>query len=244
MPVSGLQWVEGSYSLVFGGLLLLGGRGRRPVRGGTGCSWPGSPCLPWPRWPAPWRPPLDAAGGQGRPGGGATLLAPTSLSLITSIFEQGPERDRAVSVYSAMAALGAITGVVLGGVVTQLLNWQWVLVAALPIALPVIALTPTVVGEHRAPGRHGLLDLGDALTGTLGLASLLYAVLRAGERGWGAQATLAPLAAGVALLAAFVAVERRAPAPLVPLPVLRRPRVAAPNAAICLRRPPAPRPIC
>ena len=70
MPVSGLQWVEGSYSLVFGGLLLLGGRGRRPVRGGTGCSWPGSPCLPWPRWPAPWRPPLDAAGGQGRPGGG------------------------------------------------------------------------------------------------------------------------------------------------------------------------------
>ena len=166
-------------------------------------------------------------------GVGAALLAPTSLSLITSIFEQGPERDRAVSVYSAMAALGAITGVVLGGVVTQLLNWRWVLVAALPIALPVIALTPTVVSEHRAPGRHGLLDLGDALTGTLGLASLLYAVSRAGERGWGAQATLAPLAAGVALLAAFVAVERRAPAPLVPLPVLRRPRVAAPNAAIC-----------
>jgi Major Facilitator Superfamily len=240
MPVSGLQWVEGSYSLVFGGLLLLGGRGRRPVRGGTGCFLAGFTLLAL----ASLAGALAAAPGccwrTGSPRGGAALLAPTSLSLITSIFEQGPERDRAVSVYSAMAALGAITGVVLGGVVTQLLNWRWVLVAALPIALPVIALTPTVVGEHRAPGRHGLLDLGDALTGTLGLASLLYAVLRAGERGWGAQATLAPLAAGVALLAAFVAVERRAPAPLVPLPVLRRPRVAAPNAAICLRRPPAP----
>ena len=133
----GRRPVSGRHRLFLAGftLLALASLAGAPAAA-PGCCWrPGSP-RGW-----GWCPP-----------------APTSISLITSIFEQGPERDRAVNVYSAMAALGAITGVVLGGVVTQLLNWRWVLVAALPIALPVIALTPTVVGEHRAPGRHGLLD--------------------------------------------------------------------------------------
>jgi hypothetical protein len=108
------------------------------------------------------------------------------------------------------------------------------MVIALPIAVPVLLLTPSVVGEHRPLDRRRRLDLAGAITGTLGLASLLYAVSGAGERGWGAPTTLAPLAAGAALLGGFVAVERRSPAPLVPLAVLRRPRVAVPNAAILL----------
>jgi MFS family permease len=162
------------------------------------------------------------------------MAAPTALALVAGGFEEGTERDRAVGVYSAMGALGSITGVVLGGVVTQLLGWRWAMVAALPVALPVLLLTPAVVGEQRARDRPVRLDLLGAVTGTLGLASLLYAVSGAGERGRGAPATLTAIAAGLALLAGFVAAERRSPAPLVPLGVLRRRRVAAPNAAILL----------
>jgi EmrB/QacA subfamily drug resistance transporter len=234
ISTGGLQWVLVSYSLVFGGLLMLGGRagdlfGRRRVFL-IGFALLALASVAGALAVAPWML-LSARVAQGT---GAALAAPASLSLVTSIFEQGRERDRAVSLYSAMAALGSIAGVVLGGVVTQLLGWRWVMVAALPVALPVLLLTPSTVAEHRAPDRPGGLDPWGALTATLGLVSLLFALSGAGERGWSSPATLGLLAIGAALLAGFVAVERRSRAPLVPLPVLRRPRVAAPNAAILL----------
>jgi EmrB/QacA subfamily drug resistance transporter len=229
-----LHWVLASYALVFGGLLLLGGRlgdlfGRRRLfLAGAGlfaaASAVGGLAV------APWM--LLAA--RAVQGVGAAALMPAALALVTSVFRDGPERDRALGIYSGVAALGAAAGVVLGGALTQLLGWRWVMFAAVPIALTAFLLPAAVSADPDHPGNRQELDLPGAVTVTAALAALLYALSQARAAGWTAPVTLGPLIVGVALLAAFVAVERRVQAPLVPLPIFRVRPVTVANTTILL----------
>ena len=167
-------------------------------------------------------------------GVGAAALMPAALALVTATFPDGPERDRALGIYSGVAALGAAAGVVLGGVLTQLLGWRSVLFAAVPIALTTFLLPASTGTGADHPGRRQPLDLPGAITVTVALAGLLYALTQAEAAGWTALVTLGPLTAGLLLLGMFVAVERRAQAPLVPLPTFRVRPVTVANAAILL----------
>jgi EmrB/QacA subfamily drug resistance transporter len=229
-----LHWVLASYALVFGGLLLLGGRlgdlfGRRRLfLAGAGlfaaASAAGGLAV------APWM----LLAGRAVQGVGAAALMPAALALVTSVFREGPERDRALGIYSGVAALGAAAGVVLGGVLTQLLGWRSVLFAAVPIALTAFLLPATVADrrDHRADRQA--LDLPGAVTVTGALAALLYALSQTRTAGWAAATTLGPLAVGVVLLAAFSTTERRTRVPLVPLATFRIRPVTVANAAVLL----------
>jgi EmrB/QacA subfamily drug resistance transporter len=229
-----LHWVLASYALVFGGLLLLGGRlgdlfGRRRLflAGAAlfaAASTVGGLAV------TPWM--LLAA--RVLQGVGAAALMPAALALVTSVFQDGPERDRALGIYSGVAALGGAAGVVLGGVLTQLLGWRSVMFAAVPIALTAFLLPASVSTQRDTPGNRQALDLPGAVTVTAALAALLYALSQARAAGWTTAATLGPLVVGVALLSAFVAVERRARIPLVPLATFGVRPVTVANAAILL----------
>ncbi|CAL9423207.1 MFS transporter [Streptomyces sp. enrichment culture] len=155
----------------------------------------------------------------------ATAAAtPAGLSLLTTSFAEGPLRQKALGINGALMA-GFTTGAILGGVLTDLLSWRWAFFVNVPVALAVVLVAPVVIQESR-PARRPGLDLPGALTVTLGLLGLVYGMTQAGEYGWTHPHALTGLAAGVLLLTGFVLIERRVPAPLVPLGTLRRPTVA------------------
>jgi MFS family permease len=164
-------------------------------------------------------------------GVGAAAFVPASLSLLTSIFAEGDERNRAVGVYGGMAALGFVVGMVCGGMITEFLGWRWVLFVNIPTALAALLMTPATVPESRDEGPPRTLDVPGAATVTLGLAALIYAVSALPERG----STSTFGATGALLLACFVVAERRSGAPLVPLRVFAARPVVFPNAAIFLQ---------
>jgi EmrB/QacA subfamily drug resistance transporter len=220
---SGLEWVVNAYAVTFGGLLLLGGRagdilGRRRVfvfglllfsaaslLGGFATS----------EW---WL--LTARAVQGA---GGAVIAPTALALITTNFPEGAERNRAFGVYAAMAGLGSAAGLLLGGILTTYLSWRWVLFVNVPIGILVAAAAPRVLAE--SPRRPGRVDVAGAVTGTGGIALLVYGLSKAatgpdGVSHWGDAQVLASLAASVVLLVAFVLIERRSSRPLLPMRVL------------------------
>jgi MFS family permease len=217
-----LSWVVTAYVLVFGGFLLLGGRladlvGRRRVLlGGFAVFAAGSLVAGL----APTAPAL--VGGRALQGLGAAAMAPAALALLTATFPAGPERDRALAVWSAAGSLGIPAGALLGGVVTGLWGWRWVLLGIAPAAALAAGLALLVVDESRDPGAPQGFDLLGAVTGTLGLALLILAITR--------RAPL-PLVAAVALLIAFVVTERRSPAPLVRPDLFRGPGLVAANLA-------------
>jgi EmrB/QacA subfamily drug resistance transporter len=229
------QWILNSYALTFGGLLLLMGRAadlygrRRLFMAGLALfaisSLAGG--LAWEPWVL-----VAARCAQGV--GGAALM-PASLSLVTTICAEGAERNRAVGVYGAMGSVGFVLGMVLGGVLTEFLGWRWVLLVNVPVALAVLALTPLAVPESRSEGALRALDVPGAVTATLGLAAIIYAISEAPHNGWGSTVTLGLAAVGTMLLCAFVAVERRASIPLVPLSIFRMRALSVPNAAMLLR---------
>jgi len=226
------QWILNGYALTFGGLLLLLGRagdlwGRRhlfmaglALFGVTslvgGLSW------------APWV--LVAA--RFLQGAGAAAFVPASLSLLTATFAEGEERNRAVGVYGAMAALGFVVGMVGGGVITEFLGWRWVFFVNVPVALAALLPAPAAVPESRDEGAPRALDPIGALTVTSGLASLIYAISEVPEGGWTSPTTLGFGALGMVLLTLFVVAERRFSAPLVPLRLFGERAVVAPNVAI------------
>jgi EmrB/QacA subfamily drug resistance transporter len=209
-----LEWVVNAYALAFGGLLLLGGRlgdhfGRRrmfiagiallmvaSLLGGlaTGQAWL-----------------ITARAAQGV---GGAIVSPTALALIASTFGEGGERNRAMGVYAAMSGAGGAIGNLLGGVFTDI-NWRWVLFVNVPIGLFVVLLAPRTLPESRTHGTS--LDLPGGLTATAGMTSLVYGLVHAATHPWGSAGTAVPLAAGAALLVAFVGVEARARNPLMPL---------------------------
>jgi EmrB/QacA subfamily drug resistance transporter len=229
------QWILNGYALAFGGLLLLLGRagdlyGRRRLFVAGLAVFGVASLLGGLSW-EPW----VLVGARLLQGIGAAAFVPASLSLLTAIFAEGEERNRAIGVYGAMAALGFVVGMVGGGVITEFLGWRWVLFVNVPVALAALLPTPVAVPESRNGRAPRYLDLAGALTATAGLASLIYAVSEVPDSGWTSTATLGFGTSGVLLLTFFLVAERRSPAPLVPLGVLGERAVVAPNAAIFLQ---------
>ena len=141
--------------------------------------------------------------------------------IITTTFEEGPDRTKALGVWSAIAAGGAAFGLMLGGVLTQTLSWEWIFFVNVPVGIAAAALSLRYVPESRAPERPDTFDLAGAVSVTAGLIVLVYAIVKAESFGWGSARTLGLAAAAVALLAAFVIIERRSHAPLVRLGIFR-----------------------
>jgi EmrB/QacA subfamily drug resistance transporter len=216
-----LSWVVNAYTLTFGGFLLLGGRladlmGRRrmfmtglllfslaSLAGGLAQS-------------EPWL--IAARAVQGL---GGAIVSPAALSIITTTFADGEERNRAFGVWGAVAGAGGAAGVLLGGVLTSGLNWRWVLFVNVPIGLLCAFLAPRILPESRAEVETRSFDLPGAVTVTAGLSLLVYALVDAVNVGWGSTATITRIAGAVALLAAFIVIELRQRAPLMPLSIFR-----------------------
>ncbi|MEU9339451.1 MFS transporter [Streptomyces sp. NPDC048290] len=217
IPASGLAWVVNSYVLAFGGLLLLGGRigdlfgRRRTFRLGIALFTLASLLGGF----ATGQELLIAA--RVLQGVGAAVAAPTALSLIATTFPEGAPRNRAMGVYAGMSGIGATAGLLLGGVLTEYLDWRWVFFVNVPVGLAVLLGTRVLAESGRVRGR---LDVPGAATGTAGLVSLVYAITRGGEHGWTNGGTLALLGAAAVLLAAFVFLQSRAEAPMMPLRLL------------------------
>jgi EmrB/QacA subfamily drug resistance transporter len=229
------QWILNGYALAFGGLLLLLGRagdlyGRRRLFV-AGLAVFAVASLVGGLSPAAW----VLVGARFLQGVGAAAFVPSSLSLLTAVFAEGEERNHAIGVYGAMAAVGFVVGMVGGGVITEFLGWRWVLFVNVPVALAALLFAPLAIPESRDENAPRVLDVPGAATATLGLASLIYAVSEVPERGWTSTVTLGLGALGVLLLALFVMTEHRSPSPLVPLRVLGEHVVVAPNAAIFLQ---------
>jgi EmrB/QacA subfamily drug resistance transporter len=228
-------WILNGYALTFGGLVLLLGRagdlyGRRRLFV-AGLALFGAASLvggfAWEPWVLVFARFIQ--------GVGAAALVPASLSLLTAIFAEGEERNRAIGIYGAMAALGFVVGMVGGGLITEFLGWRWVLFVNVPVALAALVPTPAALPESRDESAPRSLDLAGALTATLGLGLLIYAISEVPENGWTSTATLGFATLGALFIACFVVAERLSSAPLVPLGVLKKPAVVVPNAAIFLQ---------
>jgi EmrB/QacA subfamily drug resistance transporter len=232
---TGLQWVVNAYTITFGGFLMLGGRaadllGRRRIfLAGTAlfsiasllCAFAESRGL--------------LIAGRALQGFGGAILSPASLSIVTTSFTEGSERNRALGVWGAMAGLGGASGVLLGGVLTQGLGWPAIFLINAPIGAAVILAARRVVPESRREDMARHFDLAGATLVTLGLVVAVYGIVRSETLGWGSSGVLVPLAVAVALLALFALVEGRfAESPLLPLSVLRMRRLRAANLIVAL----------
>ena len=213
------QWVVTAYTLTFGGLLLLGGRiadywGRKRTFAVGMIGFAAASAL---GGVAQNGETLFAA--RALQGGFGALLAPASLALLTVLFTEARERARAFGVYGAIAAGGASIGLLLGGVLTEYADWRWCLLVNIPIALIGLAAAIPLVPESRAHG-NTRYDVPGAITVTAGLVSLVYGFTKAAEDGWSSGATIGFIAAGVALIAVFVAIELRTSHPLLPMRIV------------------------
>jgi EmrB/QacA subfamily drug resistance transporter len=235
---SGLEWVVNAYTLTFGGLLLLGGRagdilGRRRVFIAGIILFSAASLLGGLATSQAWL--LAARAVQGV---GGAIVAPTALSLVTSNFPEGQPRNRALGVYSAMSIGGIAVGLLAGGLLTTYASWRWVLFVNVPIGIAVALLAPRVLNEsERHPGRF---DLAGAITGTGGLAALVYGLSSAattsnGVSQWGDTKVLAALAAAAVLLASFIVIEARSAHALMPMRIFRnRSRAGAYLIMLCI----------
>jgi EmrB/QacA subfamily drug resistance transporter len=209
-----LQWVVTAYLLFTGGLMLLGGRladlaGRRVVFLTGLAIFTGSSLASGLAWS-----PESLIVARAAQGLGAALLLPSALSIVTTAYD-GHQRTVALAIWGALATAGAAVGVLLGGVITSTLGWQWVFFINVPVGVAVFALVPRVVAAG-APGARGALDLAGAVTVMGGLVALVLAIQGAPAHGWTSARTLALGAAAAGLLAAFAAIERSTARPLVP----------------------------
>jgi EmrB/QacA subfamily drug resistance transporter len=217
-----LQWVLSAYALTFGGFLLLGGRvadllGRRVVfmsgvalftLASLACGLSGSEGM------------LIAA--RAVQGLGAAILSPSALSIITTTFEEGSERNKALGIWGAMGGSGAAVGVLLGGILTKSLGWEWIFFVNVPVGAAVLATTRSIVRESRAGHASRHFDALGAVLITSALSLLVFALTQANRVGWGSAQTIGILIGSAVLHAAFLAVELRSQAPLVPLGIFTR----------------------
>jgi EmrB/QacA subfamily drug resistance transporter len=221
---TGLEWVVNAYAITFGGLLLLGGRagdifGRRRTFVFGLLLFSGASLLGGFATSEWWL--LTARAVQGV---GGAVIAPTALALITTNFPEGGARNRAFSVYAAMAGAGSAVGLLLGGILTTYVSWRWCFFVNVPIGILVAAAAPRVLAE--SPRRPGRIDVAGAVTGCGGIALLVYGLSKAatgsdGVSHWGDAQVLASLAAAVVLLVSFVLIEMRTSRPLLPMRILR-----------------------
>ena len=216
-----LPWVVNAYTLVFGGFLLLGGRmadllGRRRlfiaglILFGVASLLGGF---------AQTEGQLIAF--RALQGLGAALISPAALSIVTTLFTEGAERNKALGVWGAVAGAGGAAGVLLGGVLTEFLGWEWVLFVNTPITIAAAVIAPRLLDESHSGAESRHFDVAGAVTVTAGLSLLVYALVDANDAGWGSTQTIGLLALTAVLLAIFVAVELRSKAPLVPFRVFR-----------------------
>jgi EmrB/QacA subfamily drug resistance transporter len=216
-----LPWVVNAYTLTFGGFLLLGGRmadllGRRRVfMGGLVlfalASFAGG---------------LAQSEGQliaarAVQGLGAAIVSPAALSIVTTTFKDGAERNKALGAWGAVAGSGGAAGVLLGGVLTDGLGWEWVLWVNVPIGIIAAVIAPVLLGESRSESETRAFDIAGAFSVTAGLSALVYALVDASDAGWGSTQTIGLLALSAALIAAFVAIELRSRSPLMPFSIFR-----------------------
>ncbi|MFF7810755.1 MFS transporter [Streptomyces sp. NPDC007945] len=229
----GLQWVLNAYAIAFAGFMLLGGRaadlyGRKTMfLAGLGLFTAASVVGGL----APEGGHLIAA--RAAQGLGAAVLSPATLTLVTSAVPAGAARTRAIATWTAVGAAGGAAGGFVGGLLVDLLNWRWVLLVNAPLGVLILGAAALWLSESRtAAGRR--LDLPGAVLVTGGLATLAYGIVQTEMAGWTSAATLLPLLGGLALLAVFVAVEKRTREPLVPLGIFRNRAVSAANTGIML----------
>jgi EmrB/QacA subfamily drug resistance transporter len=228
----GLQWVVSAYALTFAGLLLLGGRaadllGRRRVFMVGVVVFTLASLLCGLAWSD-----QSLIGARALQGVGAAIMTPTALSIITTIFEEGAERNKALGIWGALGGVGATTAWLIGGPIVDWLGWEWIFFINIPVGLAALALSPLLLRESRATVAKRSYDPLGALTITSALALLVYALVEAPDVGWADAQTILLLAASAALLGAFVLVESRHRAPLVPLRIFRRRTIVAANAVM------------
>lgn len=223
-----LPWVISAYAVTFAGFLLIGGRaadllGRRKLLA-LGFATFGIFTLADALATSPWM--LITA--RGLQGVGAAITIPAALGILTNTFSKEVERSRALAAFSAAGAVGFACGLILGGIVTDALGWRWVFGLAVPPVAALCALTFVVLAPDPAGGHaDGGIDLPGALTATLGLLAVVFALTNAAEAGWGAASTLVALMAGIALLALFLRLQARGREPLMPFAIWSLPNFGA-----------------
>jgi EmrB/QacA subfamily drug resistance transporter len=224
-----LPWVVNAYVIAFGGFLLLGGRaadllGRRRVfMAGLLVVAVASLAA---GFSANEGQLIAARAAQGL---GAAIISPSALSIVTTLFRDGGERNKALGVWGAVAGSAGAVGVLLGGILTEGLGWEWVLWVNVPVSLIAFALTPGLIPESRSESATRHYDVAGALSVTAGLSLLAYALLDANSAGWGSTRIVGLLALAVTLIGAFVVIELRSKAPLVPFRIFRLRTLTAAN---------------
>lgn len=230
-----LSWILNAYTLVFGGFLLLGGRAadrlgrRRLFVAGIAIFSTASLICGLAQSSAVL---LVFRGAQGL---GGAMVSPAALSIILTTYAEGPERNRALAVWGAIAGAGGAVGLLLGGVLVQEISWRWVFFINVPIGAAVVALAPRVIRESRSnAAAKGGYDAEGAIAITIGTIALVFTLVKADSWGWGSGKTIAGFAISAALIAAFVAIERRHRDPLVPLRIFSNRSLAASDVSFLL----------
>ena len=230
----GLQWVLSAYALTFGGLLLLGGRaadllGRRRVFMAGVLFFTAASLMCGLAWS-----PAALLAARVVQGVGAAIMTPTALSIISTTFPEGPERNKALGIWGALGGIGATAAWLIGGPLVDGPGWEWIFFINIPLGLAALALSPVLLRESRAALTRRSYDPAGALTITGALVLLVYAVVEAPDVGWGDAQTILLLAGSAVLLAAFALIESRHPAPLVPLRFLRSRTLVGANLVMLL----------
>jgi EmrB/QacA subfamily drug resistance transporter len=216
-----LQWVITAYAIFFGGVLLLGGRladllGRRRLFMIGLAVFTVSSLLDGLAWSE-----ASLIVFRSLQGLGAALLSPAALSILTTTFREGRERNLALGIWGAASGSGGAAGVLLGGALTSALSWSWIFYINVPAGILVLAVSPWLLAESRADLKHRHFDFAGAVSITGSLMVLVYALTRATTHGWTTPATISLLAASAVLLIAFVVIEMRSTAPLLPMRIFR-----------------------
>jgi EmrB/QacA subfamily drug resistance transporter len=224
-----LQWVITAYAILFGGALLLGGRladllGRRRLFVAGLLLFTVSSLLDGLAWSEG-----SLIAFRSLQGLGAALVSPAALSILTTTFAEGRERNVALGIWGAASGSGGAAGVLLGGALTSAFSWSWIFFINVPVGVAVLALVPFLLTESRADLVHRHFDAAGAVSITGGLMLLVYAMTRAAQHGWITVETIGLLAASAALVAAFVVIELRSKAPLLPMRIFRLRTVTASN---------------
>jgi EmrB/QacA subfamily drug resistance transporter len=227
-----LQWVINSYTLLFGGFLLLGGRaadilGRKRIFLAGTVIFSVASLLNGLAQSSEMLIAFRALQGLG-----GALVSPAALSIITTTFPEGPERTKALGVWSAIAAGGGAIGLLLGGILTEGLSWEWIFFVNVPVGAITVLLSARLIRESKSP--HGAFDVLGAVFVTAGLMVLVYAIVKAESFGWGSGRTLALCALALALLASFLIIESRISGPLVRLGIFKIRSLAVSNFTLLL----------
>jgi len=229
-----LQWVVSAYTVTFAGFLMLGGRAgdllgrKRMFLIGVGVFSLASLLGALAATSAQ----LIAA--RGLQGLGGAIVAPATLSIITTTFAEGPARNRALGIWGAVAAGGGSAGALFGGILTETLSWRWILLVNVPIGLVLVPVAWRYIAESRATLAHRHFDMAGAVSLTAGLVALVLGIVSIGQYGWGSAEVIGGIGAAVVLLVLFVAIERRAAAPLVPLSIFASRTLTGANVVVGL----------